>query len=356
MAVTGGGRGVGSRRPLVTVLGASGLIGCALTRELARRPIRLRVVSRRDFALPSKPVAELEARTADLLEEGALAEAVAGSDAVVHLVAHMVGVTRWRLDEHDTVAERVNLGLVRDLVEALRDTRRPGARPVVLFAGTISQVGLASRPRLDGTEPDLPQGAYDRQKLAAERLLKHATREGVLRAVSLRMPTVFGHEPHSAAPDRGVVSTMIRRALADLPLTLWHDGTVLRDLIHVEDVARAFAAALDHAEELSGGHWLLGSGRGEHLGEVFTRIAAAVSDRTGRPPVPVVSVSPPDQAEVTDFHSYEIDCSRFRGVTGWWPRVPLQEGLERTVQTLAEQCRVPDGPARGGPVPGTRGA
>ncbi|MGW5068003.1 NAD-dependent epimerase/dehydratase family protein [Streptomyces cyaneofuscatus] len=347
-----GGAADPRRRPLVTVLGASGLIGCALTRELARRPIRLRVVSRRPTPAPASAEADIEVRTADLTEAGALADAVADADAVVHLVAHMTDATRWRLDADDTVAERVNLGLVRELVELLRRDAAavaPGPAPVVLFAGTVSQVGLSARERIDGSESDAPTGAYDRQKLAAEHLLKRATAEGALCGISLRMPTVFGHEPHAPALDRGVVSTMIRRALAGEPLTLWHDGSVLRDLLHVDDVARAFVAALDHAGSLGGGHWLLGSGRAERLDEVFAKIAGAVSARTGRPPVPVHSVAAPAQAEVTDFHSYEIDSSAFRAVTGWRPRVPLDEALGRTVSTLAldGRHRLPSG--KGGP-------
>ncbi|MEU0247487.1 NAD-dependent epimerase/dehydratase family protein [Streptomyces sp. NPDC006235] len=323
--------------PRVTVLGASGLIGCALTRRLARLPIRLRAVARRPTPVPAGAVADVDVRTADLLAPGELARAVEGSDAVVHLVAHMVGTTRWRLEADDALAERVNRGLMTDLVDALAGTPRRGPAPVVLFAGTISQVGLAGRTRIDGSEHDAPAGAYDRQKLAAEETLKHATAQGLLRGISLRMPTVFGHEPESHAPDRGVVSTMIRRALAGERLTLWHDGTVLRDLIHVDDVARAFAAALRHPDALAGGHWLIGGGNTTHLGEVFATIAELVSRQTGLPPVPVVSVRPPEKAEATDFHSYEVDSSAFREITGWRPRIALTEGLARTVRTLAEQ-------------------
>lgn len=71
---------------------------------------------------------------------------------------------------------------------------------------------------------------------------------------------------------------------------MWHDGTVRRDLVHVEDIASAFAAALAHPDALAGRHWLLGAGRGDALGDVFRLIAGITSEHTGAPPVEVTSV------------------------------------------------------------------
>ncbi|MFI7613063.1 NAD-dependent epimerase/dehydratase family protein [Nonomuraea terrae] len=330
-------------RPLVVVLGASGFIGSAVTRELAKRPVRLRAVARRPPRPPSAPVADVESRSADLTVKDRLAEAVRDADAVVHLVAALSGGKSWRGADDDPESERVNVGLVRDLVDVLADGSRAGSRaggtagpPAVLFAGTTAQAGTTERIRIDGTEPDLPETAYDRQKLRAEEVVKKATAEGAVRGISLRLPTVFGHGADSTAADRGVVSAMARRALEGRPLTMWNDGSVLRDLLYVDDVVRAFAAALDNAEPLAGRHWLLGTGAARRLGDVFALIAEVVSAHTGLPPVPVTVVEPPaGAARSTDFHSVEVDSSAFRRVTGWRPEVPLREALTRTVAALA---------------------
>ncbi|TDD54186.1 SDR family epimerase/dehydratase [Nonomuraea terrae] len=325
-------------RPLVVVLGASGFIGSAVTRELAKRPVRLRTVARRPPLLPSAPVADVESRSADLTVKDRLAEAVRDADAVVHLVAALSGGKSWRGADDDPESERVNVGLVRDLVDVLADgtAGSTAGPPAVLFAGTTAQAGATERIRIDGTEPDLPETAYDRQKLRAEEVVKKATAEGAVRGISLRLPTVFGHGADSTAADRGVVSAMARRALEGRPLTMWNDGSVLRDLLYVDDVVRAFAAALDNVEPLAGRHWLLGTGAARRLGDVFALIAEVVSEHTGLPPVPVTVVEPPaGAARSTDFHSVEVDSSAFRRVTGWRPEVPLREALTRTVAALA---------------------
>ncbi|HEU5471630.1 MAG TPA: NAD-dependent epimerase/dehydratase [Actinophytocola sp.] len=317
-------------RPLVVVLGASGFIGSAVARALARQPVRLRLVARRPAPSPVDPVADIEVCAADLTAPGVLAGAVAGADTIVHLVAYTEG--GWRVADGDAVAERINVGLVRDLIDVLAGFDRA---PAVLFAGTDTQVGLTAHDRIDGTEPDRPRCAYSRHKLTAETLLKRATAAGVLRAVSLRLPTVYGHGPDSTADDRGVVAFMVRRALAGHDLTMWNDGSVRRDFVYIDDVTAAFTAAAAHVEALAGAHWLIGTGTGEPLGKVFTAIAELVARHTGRPPAPVVSIPPPPHAEPTDLKSVEIDSTAFRTVTGWQPRIPLHEGLRRTVTAIA---------------------
>ncbi|MFE2052949.1 NAD-dependent epimerase/dehydratase family protein [Streptomyces sp. NPDC059459] len=315
------------RGPLITVVGASGFIGSALVAELARLPVRLRAVARRETPVPADARAAVEVRRADLARRGEVGAAVEGADAVVHLAAHIGGARSWRAA--DERSRRVNVGLLHDVADAFRD--RPGPAPAVVLASTLQAGADAAR-----------QGAYARQKAAAEEVLLRAASEGVVRGVVLRLPTVYGRSPLTGWTGRGVVASVARQAVAGEPVTMWHDGTVGRDLLHVEDAARAFAAALGHVAGLEGGTWPVGTGRPEPLGEVFSAVAGLVAERTGRPPVPVVSTEPPGHAEAGDFESTVCDPSAFRAVTGWSPLVPLRTGLDAVAETM-----VADG-ARGG--------
>jgi nucleoside-diphosphate-sugar epimerase len=320
--------------PLVVVLGASGYVGSVVAGLLCDRPVRLRAVARRPYVPPEPARADVEVLTADITDRDQLRRAVAGADVVVHLAKHS---GTWRDAEHDPATARVNVDAVERLVDLLATG---GSRaPLVVFAGAASQIGRTPDRPIDGSEPDWPETAYDRQKLAAERLLLRASAEGVLRGLSLRLPTVFGLSPLSRAPDVGVVSLMIHRALTGEPITMWHDGTVARDVTYVEDVAAAFLAALDRPDLLVDRHWLIGSGRGDRLGDVFRTVAESVAAHTGRPPVPVVSVAPPAGAPATDFLNVFIDPSRFESATGWSARVPVADGVDRTVEALVREER-----------------
>ncbi|MCZ7417059.1 NAD-dependent epimerase/dehydratase family protein [Streptomyces sp. WMMC897] len=309
--------------PLVAVLGAGGLLGSAVTALLARRPGRVRAVSRRPLAMPPDALApvgalaDVETLTADLTEPGALGAALTGADAVVYLLTHRTPEGSWRVDPHDAHARHVNLGLLADTLTA---PRCGAPRRTVVFASS-----LGARP--DGT-------AYERYKLAAEDALLRASGEGVVSGVPVRLPTVFGPPAAPSAVDHGVVSAMTRRALAGKPLTLWHDGTVRRDFLYVDDAARALVAALDHAPRLGGRAWPVGSGTPTEVGTVFTAVAELVARHTGTVPVPVHTAAPADPA-AADLRDVTAHDPRFRTITGWHPRVPLPTALERTVAALA---------------------
>jgi nucleoside-diphosphate-sugar epimerase len=308
--------------PLVVVLGASGYIGSAVTAALATRPIRLRAVGRTTPAIPDNATADITTHTADLTDPESVAAAVKDADAVMHLVARTSG---WREPGAEAQGERVNVGVMKDVLAALGEQ---AGKPIVIYAGSTSQVGLPPTTRLDGTEPDHPETPFDRQKLAAERLL---LAEDGIRGISLRMPTAYGHSPTTGSVGNGVLTFMARRALAGEQITMWHDGTVRRDLLHVSDAAAAFVAALDHADALSGRFWLVGTGVGTPLGDVFRTISGLAAQHTGNGPVPVVSVPPPGAVSEADLRSVSVDATPFRTLTGWRPAADLTEALRATV-------------------------
>ncbi|ANZ43527.1 nucleoside-diphosphate sugar epimerase [Lentzea guizhouensis] len=312
---------------LVAVLGGSGFVGSAVSARLAARARGAGGGTR-----PGVPPFPAELVAADLTEPGAVAAAVAGADVVLPLVLFTGGGT-WRSPPGAADAARVNVGIVAEAVDAARGT--------VVFAGSTSQVGPGAPERIDGTETDHPESEYDRQKCAAERVVLAAG------GCSLRLPTVFG--PSTGSPDRGVVTAMARRALAGEPLTVWGAGDVERDLVFVEDVAEAFAAAVAHADRLAGRAWLVGSGAGVAVRALFELVAATVAELTGRPAVPVRSVPPPPYATASDFRSLVADPAGLTLATGWRARVPLADAVSRTVAHLLQSSM--DSPRPGTPNP-----
>lgn len=327
MLTTGG-------RPVVSVLGASGFLGGAIVRALAFQPVRLRAVSRRPttWYLPSECSAPTMV-TADLTDADAVAEAVGDADAVIVAVAHVTGDRGWRVADDDTHAATVNTGVARAVARACAARGGGGPAPVVVFAGSTTQAGHHPHP-LTGSEPDRPVTAYDRQKLAAERALLTADRAGACRAVSLRLPTVFGPPASTTAVDKGVVSLLVRRALAGEPLTLWHDGEVERDLLFVDDAAAAFVAALRAPDQLAGRAWIVGSGRGVTLRRLAEAVAEEAARLTGGPRARVRRVPPPSYASPLDLRSVRLDPTAYRRATGWSAATGWREAVRRTAAFL----------------------
>lgn len=316
------------------MLGASGFLGSALLGALCGRAVEVRAVSRRAVAVPTAAAEGHEHRhvRADLCEPGAVAEAVDGADVVVNLVAALDGGRSWRVGVDDDVAERTNVGVNAAIVAAAG--RRGGPRPVVVFTSS-SSLGRARDGRVDGSEVDEPVGAYAHQKLLAERTLHAATAAGAVTGVVVRLPTVFGDGRGPSGTGRGVVATMVDHALAGRSLTMWNDGTPVRDLLYLGDAVTALVAAIDHAHALAGLHWVVGTGVGTPLRQLFELVAQAVAEHTGRPPVPVIAVPPPEWSVPTDHEGHVVDAAAFRRRTGWAPTVPLAEAIRRTVGAAA---------------------
>ncbi len=298
----------------VTVLGAGGFLGSAVAAALSTRDIELRLVARRPVPPPAGAVARVVNHLVDVTDAEALAPVLAGSDVVVHLVKHSGD---WRAADTDPATEVVNVGVMRTVVDAFAGAPAP---PLVVWTGSIGQA-------------DDPHNGYDQQKLAAERILLAGHASGVVRGISLRLATIFGQRP-GGPPDVGVVVSMARRALAGDALTVWGDGSVKRDLLYVDDLVAAILAAIDNPARLVGRHWVLGSGEVWSLLDIFSTVAGAVSVHTGRPPVPVESVTPPGHASIADARDVLIDPGPFRRASGWAVTVPPAEGIDRTVAVL----------------------
>jgi dTDP-glucose 4,6-dehydratase len=114
----------------------------------------------------------------------------------------------------------------------------------------------------------------------------------------------------------------ITNALDDQPLPVYGDGRQIRDWIHVEDHARALLQVL---EEGRTGETYNVSASGEqtnlHMAEWILRLMGKptsllrfVADRPGHD------------------RRYGIDASKLRRELGWQPRIPLEAGLQATIQ------------------------
>ncbi|MER5640056.1 NAD-dependent epimerase/dehydratase family protein [Kitasatospora sp. NPDC002227] len=221
---------------LVLVTGAYGFVGRAVVRRLAADGHQVRALTHRPptAALPSLPVERTH--HADVRDRAALAPAVAGVDAVCHLAA----LTNGR--DSGGQAERyreVNLGGTTALLDALA---AEGLVRRFVLGSTAAVYGAPERQPITETTGPAPGNPYGASKLAAERELDARTAAGQVEGVVLRCFNVGGTEDRDQA-------RIIPRALAVAAghhpaLELNGDGSVVRDFVHVEDLARAYALAL----------------------------------------------------------------------------------------------------------------
>ena len=147
----------------VVIVGATGFVGSHLVPHLAGAGHAVIAVSRTGRRLPAWTDA-VEARAADVTSGSGLAEALAGAEAVVHLVA----IPR---ESRGRTFEEVNVRGTRNVVEA---TERAGIRRFV----HLSVMGVVDDPKL----------RYLRSKARGEQIVRGSSLEWVV----LRPSLMFG--------------------------------------------------------------------------------------------------------------------------------------------------------------------
>lgn len=305
----------------VTVLGASGYLGSAVSRLLLTRSCRVRLVSRTS---PHRTVRSSEHREdidlcrIDLRQPGAVEYAVRDSDLVICLVADLESRHAWRREE-DPDAESVDLGVLERVIEC-------SVPRSVLFASTAA---------LSNPGADEARTPYELCKQRAERALLDATKHGVVRGVSLRFPSLVGVPQGASEPGMGAVRVFAERALSGQTIDLWASGDIRRNLLHVDDAASAVLAAVRHVDRIAGDNWDVGAAKGTPLAEIAELVADAAARITGQPPTPVVRVAPPTTAAAHDLTDGKLEVARFQAATNWTPRRSAATAINETVAALA---------------------
>jgi nucleoside-diphosphate-sugar epimerase len=293
----------------VLVTGGAGYIGSVTVGRLLAAGRIVRVLDTMMFgddalaAHKSSPA--LEIRRGDVRDPDAVARALDGADAVLHL-AGLVGDPACALDPALTRA--VNVDSTVTLAEA---AKKAGTRRVV-FASTCSVYGAAGEDWLDETSPTGPVSLYAESNLESEALLKeHLNGHGPER-VMLRFATVFGASPRMRFDL--VVNLLTARALREGVLEV-HGGAQWRPQVHVDDVATALLLALDHPKA-PGGTFNVGS---DALNLRIGDLAQAIASRFEGSQLTV--------SETRDPRSYRVSFARIEKELGFRPRHTLADGV-----------------------------
>ena len=302
----------------VVVFGGGGFIGTAVVDRLLSDGHDLRIFERprvephRTFA-SSEMVQWLEGEFKNTSD---VRTALQGADAVVHLIC----TTRPQSSNADPAFD-VQSNIIPSL-QLLKEMRETGVRKLVFISSGGTVYGPPLCAPIDEEHPTHPTTSYGITKLATEKYLLLEKQLHGLKPVILRVANPYG-ERQRVEFAQGVVAAFLKRALANEPIEIWGDGSVVRDYLHVGDVAEAFAAALDYQGDES--VFNIGSGTGTSLNDLVS-ILSRVLGRDLR-----VDYKP---ARDFDVKSNVLCCERARKVLGWSAKVPMRGGLRKTVGWL----------------------
>jgi UDP-glucuronate decarboxylase len=178
------------------------------------------------------------------------------------------------------------------------------------YWGHVNPVGLRS--------------CYDEGKRCAETLFFDYHRQRRLEIKVARIFNTYG--PRMDPGDGRVVSNFIMQALQGQPLTLYGDGSQSRSFCFVHDLIDGLVRLMESPAEVTGPINL-----GNPVEFTMRELAELVLELTGSASKIVERPLPSD-----DPMQRCPDITRARGALDWEPRVPLREGLRKTIDYFDE--------------------
>lgn len=294
------------------VIGGNGFLGSHVVDALAAGGHRVAAFDRFGTQPVQYTAPDVEQITGNFLNAGDLRGAVGGRE----LVLHFLSTTDPASAEGDpTMDVRTNVLSSIDLFETCADA----GVTKVFFASTGGAIyGDQDRSVYREDDATAPVSPYAIGKQAIESYLRYFRRKRGLASTTFRISNPYGTR-QNPAKRQGVIPIFLRQMALGRPVTVFGDGSMVRDYLYVEDLAEMVAAAVTRGTQRA--LYNLGSGRGTSINELLEQVEAA----TGVVPAVTHAPTPP-----TFVDHVTLDTTRFTDEFGILARTELSEGIART--------------------------
>jgi nucleoside-diphosphate-sugar epimerase len=324
----------------VLVTGGGGFLGGAIVRLLRQRGDTVRSFTRSHY--PWLDELGVEQVLGDLADAHAVARAVAGCDLVIHTAAK-AGIWGRDADYYTT-----NVIGTKNVLAACRQQSVPRlvytSTPSVVYAGQDIVYGDESLPY-----PSHYSAPYPRTKAEAERAVL-AANSSQLATVALRPHLIFGPgDPH-------LLPRLLERARQGRLRRIGR-RSILVDVTYLDNAAYAHLDAAEHLQPnapCAGKPYFITNGEPVELWQFIDRILALAQLPPVTKTIPAWQAKTlgsvceflywllriPGEPPMTRFVAQQLSTSHCFNITaaqrdlGYYPRLTLEEGLQRLAQHL----------------------
>lgn len=293
----------------ICVTGAAGFLGCHLCRKLVSQGAK--VIALDNFSVGQRQnlreiEKELEIVEADVRDIQSLKNPIKSSQIAVHLA----GIAMPRTCQQNLgLAFDVNVKGTANILSLCSDVER------VIFLSSIMVYGEPRYLPIDDRHPLDGRDSYSITKIMSEYLLKAYHYVQGIPFTIIRNSNTFG--PGQSADY--LIPTFIIQGLTQKKIEIW-DPKVIRDFLYVDDTVEAITRVLE-SEASSCEIMNLGSGQGVATGELADFVCRLLDTTWSdvKKPSPVSS-------------KLISDITKIKALTGWEPKISLEEGLQRTIE------------------------
>jgi UDP-glucose 4-epimerase len=307
----------------VLITGGLGFIGSALARRLVHAGAQVTLVDSLvpeyggNFANISDFESDVRVNVSDVRDTYSLGHLVRGCDYLFNLAGQTSHMDSMQDPQTDL---EINCRAQLSILEVCRQ-QNPDIK--IVFASTRQIYGKPDYLPIDEKHLVRPVDVNGINKAAGEAY--HILYNNVygIQATALRLTNTYGPGMRVKDARQTFLGIWVRNIVQGAPFEVW-GGDQLRDFTYVEDAVDAFLLSASTPGS---------SGRVMNLGgDVVISLAdlGRLLVEVAGEGVFLVKEFPADR-KVIDIGDYYADDSLARNILGWQPRVPLRQGLERTV-------------------------
>ena len=296
----------------VVVFGGTGFIGSHLIDALLSLNCSVLIAARSYPGLVSPDKLNhpsLHFQIVDITNAELVDNVLQGIDIVFHLASGSLPQS-----SNDSPKDDVSINLQGSL-NILNSCVNNNVKKFVFLSSGGTVYGIPKHVPITENHSTEPICSYGITKLAIEKYIALYRYHHHLDCVILRLANPYGERQRLKAT-QGVVPVFISCALADQPLYIWGDGSVVRDFLHVSDVVQAILKSCNyHGSEYI---FNVGSGSGMSLLDLVKTIED-IHDF----PLRIIF----QEARTFDVPTNVLSIELAKRHLNWAPQIPATEGL-----------------------------
>lgn len=170
-----------------------------------------------------------------------------------------------------------------------------------------------------------PKGFYSITKRAAEQLLMSWCKTFGINYRILRLGNIYGPNDQKASKKKNAIGFMVNEVQNHRPISLYEDGLVMRDMLHIDDTVRAIDLVLEKGELNT--IYNIGSGVPTKLRDIID-IAVSLTSSTSV----ISSIPTPTFHQQVQARDVWLDTEKLQKL-GFVPQISLEEGIKTLLST-----------------------
>ncbi len=253
----------------------------------------------------------------DFANENDITMAIKDIDYIFHFIGTTLPESSTQNPAYDIESNVISTIRMLEIVKSTNIKK-------IIFASSGGTIyGTPEQIPIPENHPTNPICSYGISKLIIEKYLRLYNHPYGLDYVSLRFANAYGarQDPKGS---QGMIPVFLGNIIKGQAIQVWGDGTVVRDYVHVNDIADACLKAIEIKENKY--HvFNIGSGNGLTLNQLIEIMKKITGDE-----IPIKY----SKGRKIDVPINILDIALARDILEWRPKVPIEEGVRETLQYL----------------------